>query len=48
MGLKFFLNVEQAHLVLLDNQVREFLNLAFSDASVHTGTTHQEGNINVM
>lgn len=46
MGLKFFLNVEPAHLVMLDNQIRDFLNLAFSDASVHTGATHQEDNVN--
>ncbi|TNV87499.1 hypothetical protein FGO68_gene6494 [Halteria grandinella] len=45
MGLKFFLNVEPAHLILLESQVRDFLNLAFSDASVHTGTTHQENNV---
>lgn len=46
MGLKFFLNVEPNHLILLETQIREFLNLAFSDASVHTGTTHQEDNVN--
>ena len=40
MGLKFFLNVEPAHILLLEAQVRDFLNLAFSDASVHTGATH--------
>lgn len=45
MGLKFFLNVEPGHLILLEQQVRDFLNLAFSDASVHTGTTHQENNV---
>lgn len=44
MGLKFFLNVEHNHLTILESQVREFLDLAFSDASVHTGATHQEGN----
>lgn len=42
MGLKFFLNVEHGHLILLESQVKEFLSLAFSDSSVHTGATHQE------
>lgn len=30
-GLKFFLNVEPSHILLLDLQVKEFLDLAFSD-----------------
>ncbi len=42
MGLKFFLNVDHAHLQVLDNQVSEFLQLTFADASVHTASTHQE------
>lgn len=45
MGLKFFLNVEHNHLLIMESQVREFLDLAFSDGSVHTGSTHQEGGV---
>ena len=42
-GLKFFLNVEHAHITHHDQQDRDFLALAFQEASVRTNNDATSG-----
>ena len=37
--------MDPSHLEILEDQVQDFLQQAFSDASVHTGATSQELNV---
>jgi hypothetical protein len=39
LALKFFLNVNQKHFLVLDDQVLEFQILCLSDSSVHSAST---------